>query len=81
MQGLATPPTPALDERIVALEAELAAARALLGYTDLPAEQIARAAMEIAAALCIYTNTSIIVDTISASDALPAGAAVVAKGE
>jgi transposase len=31
MQGLETPPTPALDERIMALEAELAAARALLG--------------------------------------------------
>jgi ATP-dependent HslUV protease subunit HslV len=62
----------------------LAAARALLGYTDLSAEQIARAAMEIAATLCIYTNTSIIVDTIGAGDALLAGDAALAplaKGE
>ena len=62
----------------------LAAARALLGYTDLSAEQIARAAMEIAAALCIYTNTSIIVETIGAgtpSLASDAALAPLAKGE
>lgn len=47
----------------------LAAARALVTHTDLPAEQIARAAMEIAAALCIYTNANIIVDTVGESSA------------
>lgn len=36
-----------------------AAARALLKYTDLPAVEIARASMEIAADLCIYTNNNI----------------------
>ena len=42
----------------------LAAARALIGYTELSAVQIARAAMAIAASLCIYTNDSIVVDTL-----------------
>ncbi|MGI8914057.1 MAG: ATP-dependent protease subunit HslV [Chloroflexota bacterium] len=42
----------------------LAAARALIAHTDLSAEQIARAAMEIAASLCIYTNNNIVVDSI-----------------
>ena len=36
-----------------------AAARALLGHTALSAAEIARAAMEIAASLCIYTNDQI----------------------
>ena len=42
----------------------LAAARALIAHTALSAEQIARAAMEIAASLCIYTNGNIVVDSI-----------------
>ncbi|HEV7215664.1 MAG TPA: ATP-dependent protease subunit HslV [Chloroflexota bacterium] len=42
----------------------LAAARALVAHTALSAEQIARAAMEIAASLCIYTNNNIVVDSI-----------------
>jgi ATP-dependent HslUV protease subunit HslV len=42
----------------------LAAARALIAHTALSAEQIARAAMEIAASLCIYTNNNIVVDSI-----------------
>jgi ATP-dependent HslUV protease subunit HslV len=42
----------------------LAAARALIAHTDLPADRIARAAMEIAASLCIYTNANIVVDII-----------------
>lgn len=36
-----------------------AAARALLQYTDLSANEIARKSMEIAAGLCIYTNNHI----------------------
>jgi ATP-dependent HslUV protease subunit HslV len=36
-----------------------AAAKALLLNTDLPAVDIARRAMEIAASLCIYTNSNI----------------------
>ena len=57
----------------------LAAARALIGHTDLPAERIARAAMEIAASLCIYTNASIVVDTIDAG--APAPVAPAGTGE
>jgi ATP-dependent HslUV protease, peptidase subunit HslV len=54
----------------------LAAARALIAHTDLTAEQIARAAMEIAASLCIYTNNNIVVDCIGpgvAATAAPDG--------
>jgi ATP-dependent HslUV protease, peptidase subunit HslV len=39
----------------------LAAARALLD-TDMPAEQIARKAMAIAAEICVYTNGNVIVE-------------------
>jgi ATP-dependent HslUV protease subunit HslV len=42
----------------------LAAARALMG-TDLSAEEIARRAMAIAADICVYTNASLTVETIS----------------
>jgi ATP-dependent HslUV protease subunit HslV len=42
----------------------LAAARALLQHTDLPAEEIARAALLIAADLCIYTNSNITIFSI-----------------
>jgi len=41
-----------------------AAAIALLNHTDLPAPEIARISLEIAASLCIYTNTSITVDVL-----------------
>jgi ATP-dependent HslUV protease, peptidase subunit HslV len=41
----------------------LAAARALLD-TDLSAEAIARKAMAIAAEICVYTNTSLIVESL-----------------
>lgn len=44
-----------------------AAATALLGHTTLTAPQIARAAMEIAADLCIYTNKEIIMETLGDS--------------
>ncbi len=43
----------------------LAAARALMGF-DLPAEEIARRAMAIAAEICVYTNTALVVETLSA---------------
>jgi ATP-dependent HslUV protease subunit HslV len=42
----------------------LAAARALLGHTDLSAEEIAREAMQIAASMCIYTNDRLTVETV-----------------
>ncbi len=41
-----------------------AAARALLAHTQMGAEEICRAAMEIAARLCIYTNDRIVVHTL-----------------
>ncbi len=43
----------------------LAAARALVDMPDLSAEQVARRAMKIAADICVYTNHSVIVETIS----------------
>jgi ATP-dependent HslUV protease, peptidase subunit HslV len=46
-----------------------AAARALTRYTDLNAQEIARAALEIAARMCIYTNDQIIVVTLGGSPA------------
>jgi len=42
----------------------LAAARALMTVPDLPAEEVARRAMKIAADICVYTNTSLIIETI-----------------
>ena len=42
----------------------LSAARALLTIPDLPAEDIARRAMKIAADICVYTNNSVIIETI-----------------
>lgn len=42
----------------------LAAARALFGQKDLDAEQIARKAMEIAAGICVFTNTSVTIETL-----------------
>ncbi len=41
----------------------LAAARALIGL-DLSAEEIARRAMKIAADICIYTNDSIVIESL-----------------
>ena len=45
----------------------LAAARALLEVPGLTAEAIARRAMKIAAEICVYTNHSLIVETIGAA--------------
>lgn len=41
-----------------------AAARALTQYTELTASEIARAAMQIAASMCIYTNDRILLFTL-----------------
>jgi ATP-dependent HslUV protease, peptidase subunit HslV len=43
----------------------LAAARALMGHTELPARAIAEAALGIAADICIYTNRSVTVEELS----------------
>jgi ATP-dependent HslUV protease subunit HslV len=42
----------------------LAAARALVDREDLDAEAVARAAMAIAAEICVYTNTNVTVETL-----------------
>jgi ATP-dependent HslUV protease subunit HslV len=42
-----------------------AAAKALIEHTDLPAAEVVRKALEIAASICIYTNSEISVETIS----------------
>jgi ATP-dependent HslUV protease, peptidase subunit HslV len=41
-----------------------AAAKALVRHSDLDAEEICREAMKIAAAICIYTNENIVVETL-----------------
>ena len=47
----------------------LAAARALMTVEGLEAEEIARRAMKSAGDICVYTNHSLIVETLSASTA------------
>ena len=42
----------------------LAAARALIGVEGLNSEDIARRAMGIAADICVYTNHSLILETL-----------------
>ena len=42
----------------------LAAARALIDL-DMPAEEIARKAMKIAAGICIYTNENVVIETLA----------------
>lgn len=42
----------------------LAAARALVQHTDLPAEKIAAEGLRIASTICIYTNDNITVETL-----------------
>ena len=44
----------------------LAAARALMD-TDMDAEEIARRAMKIASEICVYTNSSFVIETIDAA--------------
>jgi len=45
----------------------LAAARALIKYSDLNASEIAQEAMKIASAICIYTNDAITIEEIDAT--------------
>ncbi len=56
------------DDNIVAIGSggpyALAAARAIRDHSDMSAEQIVRAAMKIAADICIYTNDNIVVETL-----------------
>ena len=42
----------------------LAAARALIDREDLDGETIARRSMEIAAGICVYTNTNIVIEKL-----------------
>ena len=42
------------------------AARALLENTELDAQSIVRKSLEIAASICVYTNTSIVIESLSA---------------
>ena len=41
-----------------------AAAKALVNHSDLSAEEICREAMKIAASLCVYTNDSIVIESL-----------------
>ena len=43
----------------------LAAARALIDREDLDGETIARRSMEIAAGICVYTNTNIVIEKLA----------------
>ncbi len=56
------------DEGVLAIGSggnfALAAARALVENTDLPADKIADKALHIAASICIYTNDHIIVEVV-----------------
>jgi ATP-dependent HslUV protease subunit HslV len=56
------------DDGIIALGSggpyALAAARALVAHTKLNAKQIVEEAMKIAGAICIYTNTNIIIEEL-----------------
>jgi ATP-dependent HslUV protease subunit HslV len=51
-----------------------AAARAMMAHTQLGAAEIARAAMEIAASMCIYTNDRILLLTLDEQDSAPESA-------
>ena len=48
----------------VAANFALAAARALMSVPDLPAEEIARRAMGIAADICVYTNRELVLERL-----------------
>ena len=45
----------------------LAAARALLLHSDLPAGEIAREAVRIASEICVFTNGNVVSEEIEAS--------------
>lgn len=67
------------DEGVVAIGSggayAHAAAKALLDYTQLPASEIARIALQITAGLCIYTNDRITVEILQADTPAPAPSA------
>jgi ATP-dependent HslUV protease subunit HslV len=42
----------------------LAAARALMRHTDLPAKEVAAEAMKIAGEICIYTNSNLLIEEL-----------------
>jgi len=50
--------------QLVSEREALAAARALMGYSDLEPVALVQASMEIAADICIYTNRRITVETL-----------------
>ena len=56
------------DDDIIAIGSgsgyALAAARALVAFSDLPARKIAEEAMKIAANICIYTNTNLTIEEL-----------------
>ncbi|MCW8916498.1 MAG: ATP-dependent protease subunit HslV [Magnetovibrio sp.] len=56
------------DDGVVAIGSggnyALAAARALVGQKDVPAEDVARKAMEIAADICVYTNSNFTIEKV-----------------
>lgn len=56
------------DDGVVAIGSgspyALAAARALMRHTDLPAKEVAREAMKIAGEICIYTNSNITIEEL-----------------
>ena len=49
----------------------LAAAQALLRFTDMSASEVARAAMDIAASICVYTNDHITLECVRATALTP----------
>jgi ATP-dependent HslUV protease subunit HslV len=59
------------DDGIVAIGSggsyALAAARALVKHSDLGAREIAEEAMNIAASICIYTNTNIVIEEMESA--------------
>lgn len=56
------------DEGVIAIGSggsyALAAARALMGHTELSARQIAEESLRIASEICVYTNNQIIVEEV-----------------
>jgi ATP-dependent HslUV protease subunit HslV len=56
-----------------------AAAKALLDHTALSAHEVAEAAMRITARICIYTNDTLLIETLSADEGAPEEAAEAAS--
>lgn len=64
------------DDNVIAIGSggtyALAAAQALLRFTSLDAVEVARAAMDIAASICIYTNSDITLHSVGGTAVGPA---------